>query len=334
MHLLCPDGGGCFCVAVGAALRLISLREAGVSSSQRGSQSDSWPVFSLQSTLLIHSLFQSSRMSSPLAAFGHCVSNLLGWVYTLAWGVSFYPQFMLNYRRKSVRGLSLDFLALNVFGFLCYSASTFGLLLSPVVRKEYGERHNGGVPNVRFNDLIFALHALALTTLTWLQSLYYKRDVTQRVSPVTRTAITLASMMIFCLIVWTIDSESISSSHHHFFQWIDLITALSTIKVWVSFAKYLPQAYLNWKRKSTVGWSIENIILDFTGGVLSLAQMLLDAGLDNDWENMSSNPGKLGIAILSIAFDVVFLIQHYLLYPQGLPSLLSDADSEADRLIS
>lgn len=30
---------------------------------------------------------------------------------------------------------------------------------------------------------------------------------------------------------------------------------------------------MNWKRKSTVGWSIGNILLDFTGGSFSLLQM-------------------------------------------------------------
>lgn len=270
-------------------------------------------------------------MSSPLVVFGRGVSDLLGWVYTFAWGVSFYPQLILNYNRKSVRGLSLDFLALNVFGFVCYSASTFGLLFSPVVRREYGDRHKGGIPNVRFNDLIFALHALLLTTLTWSQSLYYTRDASQRVSPITRTALVLVSLSIICLTIWTIDSESISSSRHHFFQWIDLINTLSVIKVWVSFVKYLPQAYLNWKRKSTVGWSIQNILLDITGGVLSLTQMLLDAGLENDWGSMSSNPGKLGIALLSIGFDVVFLFQHYVLYPKRSRS---DRSSESEGLMA
>ena len=66
----------------------------------------------------------------------------------------------------------------------------------------------------------------------------------------------------------------------------------------------------------------------------SSAQMILDAGLDNDWSSMTSNPGKLGIAILSIAFDVVFLVQHYVLYPQSLPYLRSDTGSETDGLIA
>lgn len=34
---------------------------------------------------------------------------------------------------------------------------------------------------------------------------------------------------------------------------------------------------MNYKRKSTVGWSIGNIFLDFTGGILSMLQMILNA---------------------------------------------------------
>ena len=35
------------------------------------------------------------------------------------------------------------------------------------------------------------------------------------------------------------------------------------------------KAYMNYRRKSTVGWSIGNILLDFTGGSLSILQMFL-----------------------------------------------------------
>ena len=38
-------------------------------------------------------------------------------VYFCAWSISFYPQAILNYRRKSVVGLSLDFQLLNLLGF-------------------------------------------------------------------------------------------------------------------------------------------------------------------------------------------------------------------------
>ena len=34
---------------------------------------------------------------------------------------------------------------------------------------------------------------------------------------------------------------------------------------------------MNYRRKSTVGWSIGNVVLDFTGGTLSILQMLLQS---------------------------------------------------------
>ena len=34
---------------------------------------------------------------------------------------------------------------------------------------------------------------------------------------------------------------------------------------------------MNYKRKSTVGWSIGNIFLDFTGGILSMLQMIVNS---------------------------------------------------------
>ena len=45
------------------------------------------------------------------------VSNILGWAYFLAWSISFYPQVMQNWQRRSVVGLSFDFQLLNVLGF-------------------------------------------------------------------------------------------------------------------------------------------------------------------------------------------------------------------------
>jgi len=41
------------------------------------------------------------------------------------------------------------------------------------------------------------------------------------------------------------------------------------------------QVYMNWYRKSTVGWNVYNVLLDFTGGWLSLAQLLIDCWQDS-----------------------------------------------------
>ena len=65
------------------------------------------------------------------------ISDIVGWIYFLAWSVSFYPQIYWNYRRKSVVGLSFDFLSLNLLGFLMYSLFNCGLYWIPQVEVIY-----------------------------------------------------------------------------------------------------------------------------------------------------------------------------------------------------
>lgn len=75
--------------------------------------------------------------------------------------------------------------------------------------------------------------------------------------------------------------------------------------------KYIPQAYVNYKRKSTVGWSISQILLDFAGGIMSILQLVIDASLQTDWSGISGNPVKFGLGNISILFDMIFMTQHY-----------------------
>lgn len=65
-------------------------------------------------------------ISSPLIV----VSEVVGWVYFAAWSVSFYPQIYINFKRKSVVGYSLDYVALNIVGFVMYSTFNAGLFWS------------------------------------------------------------------------------------------------------------------------------------------------------------------------------------------------------------
>jgi len=104
-------------------------------------------------------------------------------------------------------------------------------------------------------------------------------------------------------------------------QWIDYLYFLSFVKVGVSFVKYIPQVALNYRRKSTSGWQIWNILLDFSGGTLSIVQLVGDSlaeansqGLPHGWTGIIGNPAKFGLGLVSIFFDVIFMIQHYVLY--------------------
>lgn len=57
---------------------------------------------------------------------------------------------------------------------------------------------------------------------------------------------------------------------------LGVISFMGYFKLAISTLKYLPQFYWNYKRKSTKGWSIFNIIMDLTGGLLSFGQMGLE----------------------------------------------------------
>ena len=57
--------------------------------------------------------------------------------------------------------------------------------------------------------------------------------------------------------------------------------------------------------------------MDVLGGVLSIAQLIIDCSLQKDWSGISGNPVKLMLGNVSIFFDIVFMTQHYILYKGG-----------------
>lgn len=63
-----------------------------------------------------------------------------------------------------------------------------------------------------------------------------------------------------------------------------------------------------------MGWSIYTILLDFSGGWLSLAQLVIDSSLQHDWTGVTDNPVKFGLGNITIVFDIIFFLQHYVLY--------------------
>ena len=78
--------------------------------------------------------------------------------------------------------------------------------------------------------------------------------------------------------------------------------------------KYIPQVVANFRRKSTIGWSIYQQLLDFSGGLLSLLQLVIDSSLQADWSGLTGNPIKFGLSNISLFFDIIFILQHFVLY--------------------
>jgi cystinosin len=253
------------------------------------------------------------------------VSAAIGYIYFLAWSVSFYPQVVSNFKRQSTVGLSSDFAVLNVLGFACYAAYNASFFWSSTIQDMYHQKYGQDAEiTVQSNDVAFALHALILSSVTALQIVFYGGGMNAlRLSkPI---SLVIASILTICavypVLLWlTHDSKK--------FNWLDFLYMLSYVKVGISLIKYIPQVVLNIQRKSTVGWSIWNILLDFTGGCLSILQLIGDCADRHDFSGITGNPAKFGLGFVSIFFDVIFIFQHYYVYASTAGSVTADTLDE------
>ena len=230
--------------------------------------------------------------------------------------VSFYPQVISNFKRKSTAGLSVDFCVLNVIGFAFYTAYSASLYWSPTIQQLYKERYGPDAEiTVQSNDVAFAIHALVLSLITLIQIIYYNSQnrtfsETEVSGPI---LLVIAGIAIVC-VVYPFLAMVGHVLHIGSLNMLDYLYLLSYIKIFISLIKYMPQVVLNFKRKSTVGWSIWNILLDLTGGILSDLQLVLDCADLHDFSGITHNKVKLALGSLSIVFDLIFIMQHYILY--------------------
>jgi cystinosin len=239
------------------------------------------------------------------------LSGVIGWIYFMAWSISFWPQVFINYRRRSVVGLSFEFPALNLVGFSCYTAYNCALYWNASIRAAYAAANGGAAPSVQSNDVFFGIHAVAVTALTLTQIVAYERGG-QRLA-----YWCIAVLALLGALIGGAAAVTASGVAPHW-GWLDYLIFLSYVKLSITLMKYFPQAILNWRRQSTVGWSIDNILLDFTGGTLSLAQSLMDNGIKGQWGAiLGGNPAKFFLGFTSMVFDVVFMTQHYCLYREN-----------------
>ncbi|KAJ0534237.1 putative lysosomal cystine transporter [Helianthus annuus] len=227
------------------------------------------------------------------------ISSVFGWIAFFSWSISFYPQVILNFKRKSVVGLNFDFVVLNLTkhsSYLIYNASVF---FSDAVQRQYHEKYgfNEMIP-VAANDVAFSIHAVVLTAFTLFQIAIYDRGG-QKVS---KTSISILSV-----------------------AWLTVIICV-TLQVVMTVIKYIPQAVMNFQRKSTVGFSIGNILLDLGGGLANYGQMAvqsIDQSMSSFYANSHSKLKSRFMGELlweyrqdvSIFFDLLFILQHYVLYP-------------------
>lgn len=226
-------------------------------------------------------------------------STFIGWAYVVAWSVSQYPPILLINRLKSVEGVSFDFVFLNLLGYITYTVSQSLLYFSNTVRNEYAQRHSLSkagelsYPLVRFNDVAYGYHGLAMVLYMLYQMYYcgYTHGSRQHVGVVTKVIFGLGGLGSL-IVVWYEQFPPANSQ----FQMYDVASVMGNVKVLMSVSKYIPQVLWNRRRKSTKGWSIDAIQLDIVGGVLSLGQLFLDGYIRGDMKGVFNNSVKLLLA--------------------------------------
>lgn len=67
--------------------------------------------------------------------------------------------------------------------------------------------------------------------------------------------------------------------------------------------------------------------MDFSGGLLSFLQLFIDSISTNNYSGFYGNYVKLLLSVISVLFDIIFIIQHYVLYRKP-KSLLIQIDEE------
>ena len=75
-----------------------------------------------------------------------------------------------------------------------------------------------------------------------------------------------------------------------------------------------------------------NIKLLFTG-VLSLLQVFMLAYNNDQWSAIFGNFTKFGLAAVSIMFDILFLLQHYVFYTDELQHKTMTKSTTADCIV-
>ena len=180
-------------------------------------------------------------------------------------------------------------------------------------------RHKGLTPTVAFNDIVFAGHAslvsVVLVTQYFIPSLWgLDKSATGRRPSRVMLGVCFGSFIAVAAVAFVVASVPPDADPARSWAWLDVVYTLSYIKLVVTVIKYAPQLLHNFRNRSTRGWAIDTMLLDFAGGVLSIAQQGIDAYLQGDWSGITGNPVKFALGNVSMLYDLLFMTQHYILY--------------------
>jgi hypothetical protein len=167
------------------------------------------------------------------------------------------------------------------------------------------DEHNIQVP-VRFNDIVYAAHGIALGVLFALQWFLYRskvpffiihqkiiyptlnaralscRRLLHRFCPPQRCLDALhikrmASVVLAYAILWFCIAIALLAAQLRLVSLASVVALIGSGKALISLFKYAPQVSHHRQLKSADEWNFASLLLDLGGGVGALLQVLLDA---------------------------------------------------------
>eukprot|EP01060_Flectonema_neradi_P001312 TRINITY_DN10778_c0_g2_i1.p1 TRINITY_DN10778_c0_g2~~TRINITY_DN10778_c0_g2_i1.p1 ORF type:complete len:1337 (+),score=199.00 TRINITY_DN10778_c0_g2_i1:13-4023(+) len=221
------------------------------------------------------------------------ISNVVGWICACVWTGSLATLAVSNELAQSTAGVAPDMVLYNALGLLCWTIYSIYFYVNSEL----------GVP-VFVQDIVYSVTSYMVVIVFMFQICRFgSTGIT-----------TFAKLYCFGLLSFlakaALENVVSTSATNALF-----VSQLARIHLACALIKYIPQVHYNYTRKSTEGYSITAVWLDFSGAVLLLLQMFFDGIIRHKWSLMITlNIPKFVLCCEVILFNLIYAFQHYILY--------------------
>ena len=237
------------------------------------------------------------------------ISNIVGWICACVWTGSLATLAVSNELASSTAGIAPDMVLYNALGLLCWTCYSIYFYIHSEL----------GVP-VFVQDIVYSISSYVVVIVFLFQ--IYRFGSTG--------ITTFAKLYCFALLSFLAKAalENVISDGAGNAQFV---SQLARIHLACALIKYIPQVHYNYSRKSTEGYSITAVWLDFTGAVLLLLQMFFDGIIRHKWSLMITlNIPKFVLCFEVILFNLIYAFQHYVLYGVRIIPVEDTAEKQLD----
>jgi cystinosin len=133
------------------------------------------------------------------------LADISGWIYFVSWTFLFYPQIYLNYKKKSVAGLSYDFVSYTILGSTAYFLFNMILFFSTKASKEYMNIFELSKSPIQLNDFVFATNSLLSCLIFVYQCMIYDVIFENSIQRVVLKIFQTQPLLLFLLVTLLLD---------------------------------------------------------------------------------------------------------------------------------